>query len=303
MHAAQKLSSELPEVRGVQVGLIGSGIQKSLTPAMHMREGREHGLRYAYELFDLSVLRVGVESLPELIRQAEEAGYAGLNITHPCKQAAIQFVDELSGDASTIGAINTIVFRKGRRIGHNTDWWGFFEGVRRRLPDADVSELVLLGAGGAGVAIAHALALMGGRVLHVYDIARERAEALKASLEGHHPGCRIAVTSDLPAVMGLARGVVNATPIGMNGHPGLPLDVRLLRPTQWVAEVVYFPLVTQFLSEARRMGCLTVDGGGMAVFQAVKAFELFTGVRPDAERMAAHFEQLCGAGAPSAQGV
>src|SRR5689334_11789008 len=107
------------------VGLIGAGIQASRTPAMHMQEGAEQGLRYTYELLDLEKLGVGAEALPDLIAKAEREGYAGLNITFPCKQSVIPLLTDLSDDAKALGAVNTVVLRDGKRTGHNTDWWGF----------------------------------------------------------------------------------------------------------------------------------------------------------------------------------
>ena len=116
-------------------GLIGYGIQGSLTPAMHEQEGAAQGLRYVYRRIDLQALGLGAESLPELMTAAERTGFDGLNITFPCKQAVIPLLHELSEDAAALGAVNTVVLRDGRRIGHNTDASGFAEGFRRGLPD------------------------------------------------------------------------------------------------------------------------------------------------------------------------
>src|SRR5918995_3657620 len=113
------------------VGLIGAGIQASRTPAMHEREGAEQGLRYIYKLIDLQALNLGVEALPDLLLAAERMGFAGLNITHPCKQAVIPLLHDLSEDARVLNAVNTVVLRDGRRIGHNPDWWGLAESFRR----------------------------------------------------------------------------------------------------------------------------------------------------------------------------
>lgn len=139
------------------VGLIGAGIQASLTPAMHEREGAAQGLRYIYRLIDLATLGLGVEALAELITAAGRMGFAGLNITHPCKQSVIPLLDDLSDDARSLGAVNTVVFKDGKRVGHNTDWFGFAENFRRGLPDARRDHVVQLGAGGAGSAVAHAV--------------------------------------------------------------------------------------------------------------------------------------------------
>jgi shikimate dehydrogenase len=282
--------------RSLQVGLIGAGIGKSLTPAMHMREGQLQGLDYAYELLDFASLGVGPEALPSLIAKAEAKGFAGLNITHPCKRAAIDWVDELSSDAEILQSINTIVFANGRRLGHNTDWFGFAESFRRWLPEARLDAVVQLGAGGAGIAVAHAIALLGARHLTIFDIDPIRAEALADQLGRRHPHCVFVAGQDLPSAMAKADGLAHATPTGMASYPGLPLDPDLLHAKHWVAEIVYFPLETALLKAARERGCRTLDGGGMAVFQAVRAFELFTGATPDAERMTAHFKELAGEG-------
>ena len=276
-----------------RAGLIGSGIQRSLTPAMHMAEGAAQGLDYRYELLDLD-LRGGAEFLLQVVREAEERGFCGLNITFPCKQQVIGLLDELSDDAARLGAVNTVVLRDGRRIGHNTDWWGFAQGLRLQLPQADLTNVVQLGAGGAGAATAFAVLQLGARALTIFDVDPARARQLAAAMAGHFPDAVVTAGSDLRRAMGAASGLVHATPTGMDKHPGLPLPAEFLYPRLWVAEIVYFPLETALLTEARRRGCSVADGGGMAVFQAVGAFALFTGREADADRMRAHFRSLTG---------
>jgi shikimate dehydrogenase len=280
----------------ILLGLIGAGIQRSLTPAMHEREGDAHGLRCLYQLIDLERMQQGVDALPRLLDAAEAMGFVGLNITHPAKQAVIPLLDELSEEARAIGAVNTVVFKDGRRIGHNTDCWGFAEGLRRGLPDAQLRRVVQLGAGGAGAATAHAALAMGAQQLEIFDTDPERASALAASLCQRFGSDRAVAPGDLGAAMAAADGLIHATPTGTAGHPGLPLPAAMLRPSHWVAEIVYFPLHTALIETAARIGCRTATGGGMAVFQAVKAFELFTGIVPDGERMQQHFAALQAAG-------
>ncbi len=278
--------------RQLHVGLIGAGIGRSLTPAMHMREGEHCGLSYRYDLIDLDARGLSVSDLPALIDEAEAMGFAGLNITHPCKQAAVALVDELSPDAQTLRSINTIVFDGRRRIGHNTDWWGFAESFRRGLAGVSLDHVVQLGAGGAGVAVAHAMAEMGAHSVEIFDLEPSRARALVDQLQPAHAACRFSVGHNLAAALDVADGLIHATPTGMAAHPGLPLDAQLLSDRLWVAEIVYFPIETALVKRARQTGCRVLDGGGMAVFQAVKAFELFTGIRPAAERMMQHFNSL-----------
>ncbi len=279
-------------------GLIGAGIQASRTPAMHEREGAEQGLRLVYRLIDLDVLGLGPEALDELLTAAERLGFAGLNITYPCKQAVVPLLHDLSEEARALGAVNTVVLRDGRRIGHNTDVTGFAESFRRGLPDVAREQVVQLGAGGAGAAVAHALLSEGVGRLCISDTEPERAAALAESLGTRFGAGRAEACTDLAAAVAAADGLVNCTPVGMAKLPGTPLPVALLRPALWVAEIVYFPLETELLRAARALGCRTLDGGGMAVFQAVGAFRLFTGRAPDADRMLAHFAEMARASGP-----
>jgi shikimate dehydrogenase len=281
-------------VNGYLVGLVGAGIGPSLSPALHEREAAELGLRYTYRRLDLDVLGTAPRDVGELVAAARRLGFAGLNITHPCKQLVLDHLDELSPDAAALGAVNTVVFTGGRAVGHNTDWSGFARSVARGLPDAPLGRVVLMGAGGAGAAVAHAALTLGTDRLVVVDTDAGRAEGLAAALrERFGAGRALAARPDrLGEHLRHADGLVHATPTGMAAHPGLPLDPEHLRPELWVADVVYRPLETELVTAARALGCRTLDGGGMAVFQAVDAFRLFTGVEPDAERMLRHFQTL-----------
>jgi shikimate dehydrogenase len=262
------------------VGLIGAGIGSSLSPPLHEREAAELGVPYAYRTLDIDVLR---RDVGELLAAARDAGYAGLNVTHPGKQRVIAHLDELDEAAAAIGAVNTVVIRDGRTTGHNTDAAGFAASVRRGLPDAVLDRVVLLGAGGAGSALAHALRGLGVAELTIVDKDRRRAGALARAV-----GARVGEAGDVAG----ADGLVHATPTGMEGHPGIALDPGLLHPRLWVADIVYRPLETELLRAARARGCRTLDGGGMVVMQAAASFERFTGVRPDVERMLRHFAEL-----------
>jgi shikimate dehydrogenase len=280
--------------QSILVGLIGAGIQSSLSPAMHEREGAAQGLRYSYRLIDLDLLGLTAAALPDLLASAEREGFSGLNITFPCKQAVIEWLDELSPDAREIGAINTVLFTGGRRIGHNTDWRGFAESFRRALPDVRRERVVLFGAGGAGAAVAHALLTLQTRELVLVDTDTRRARELAVALCRRFGAGRAIAMDDPEAAMRGADGMVNATPVGMAEFPGMPLPAKLLSRELWVSEIVYFPLQTQLLREARARGCRTMAGDGMAVFQAVEAFRLFSGRPADTERMLAHFAELTG---------
>lgn len=273
----------------ILAGLIGAGIQASRSPSLHEHEGDAQGLRYLYRLIDLDALDLEPSALPELLTAAQRMGFTGLNITYPCKQAVIPLLDELSDEAAAIGAVNTVVLLDGKRVGHNTDALGFAEGFRRGLPDVARQRVVQMGAGGAGAAVAHALLSQGVEELTLFEVDPARAHALVDNLSRHFGRGRALVGVDLSAAMAKADGLVNTTPIGMTKLPGTPVPPELLKASLWVAEIVYFPLETQLLRDARALGCQTLDGSVMAVFQAVKAFELFSGRQADADRMLKHF--------------
>ncbi len=274
------------------IGLIGAGIQKSLTPAMQEEEASHHGLRLHYQLIDLDRSAEGAAQLPALIAAARTMGFAGLNITFPCKQAVIPLLDELSDEARAMGAVNTVVFKDGKATGHNTDGSGWARGFQRALPNADLARVVLLGTGGAGSAIAHAALRLGTGHLVLVDREADRAQALAGSLNATHGAGRVSADTDVAQALQGATGLIHATPTGMAKLPGLPLPAALLHAGLWVSEVVYFPLETELLREARARGCAVSDGGGMAVGQAIGAFELFTGRAADAARVDAHFRRL-----------
>jgi shikimate dehydrogenase len=243
-----------------------------------------------YQLIDLAA--AGVEALPELMRAVRVMNFAGLNITFPCKQAVIPLLDALSDEAQAIGAVNTVVREGERLVGHNTDASGWSWGFERALPKADVSRVVLLGAGGAGAAVGYAALGLGVSELSIFDVDPTRAAALASNLRRFFGDRKVAPARDLKTALRSATGLIHCTPTGMNGHAGMPLDEKLLRPSMWLSEIVYVPLETELLKAARRIGCATADGGTMNVGQAIRGFKLFTGLEADAARMDAHFRRL-----------
>ena len=271
-----------PVLRG---GLLGRGIQGSLSPRMHEAEGARLGLRYEYRLFDFDRLELEDSELRQLIGKLKIAGYAGFNVTHPFKERVVAMLDRLSEDAAAVGAVNTVVFESEAIVGHNTDCWGFAESFRRGLKTSRLDHVVLLGAGGAGRAVAKALFDLGAQRVSIFDTDSGKAARLAKALgEG-----RASHLADVEAGLTNADGVVNATPLGMAKYSGMPVEANWLRSEMWVADIVYFPAETELLRCARAAGCQTLPGAGMAVFQAVRAFELITGHAPDWDQMAGHF--------------
>ncbi|KQZ78335.1 shikimate dehydrogenase [Mesorhizobium sp. Root157] len=271
------------------MGLIGRGIQSSRTPRMHECEARRLGIGYSYLLLDFDRLGLGDEAIGDVVGAAQAAGFHGLNITHPFKQSVIPVLDQLSSDAQAIGAVNTVVFDGKAKHGHNTDSWGFAESFSDAMSDARMDHVAMFGAGGAGAAVAHALIKIGVGRLSIVDSEASRADELAARMAAMF-GTRVASSLGTEETIRAVDGIVNATPVGMEKYPGTPFDTALLASDQWVADIIYFPTETELLRKARVAGCRTLPGTGMAIYQAVRAFELFSGREADRSAMAGHFE-------------
>jgi shikimate dehydrogenase len=275
------------------VGLIGTGVTPSLTPPLHMAEAAALGIPYVYRPIDMSELELSPDDLGDILSWCERLGFDAVNVTHPCKQRVIEHLDRVDSTAAALGAVNTVLFTPEGRVGYNTDTTGFEQAFATGMPGVALGRVTQLGAGGAGSAVADALLRLGVRHLTIIDLDPMRAGELAAQLaERHAARVEIAGTEDLPAALAVSDGVVHCTPTGMAEHPGMPFAAELLRPDLWVADIVYRPLVTELLSAARDAGCVTLDGGRMAVHQAVDAFELITGRRPDPQRMIREFHDL-----------
>ncbi len=184
----------------VLAGLIGSGIQASRTPAMHEHEGDAQGMRYLYRLIDIDVLDLDINALPRLLEGAQQCGFTGLNITFPCKQAVIPLLDELSDEARGIGAVNTVVFKDGKRIGHNTDCLGLPK-VSSAVGPAPKSGAD--GCRGRRCSRGSCAVERGRRMcLTVFEVDPQRAQGLVDNLNSHFGAGRAQVGLDLPAAMG-----------------------------------------------------------------------------------------------------
>jgi shikimate dehydrogenase len=273
------------------LGLIGAKIGRSISPAMHEAAARALGLDLHYHLIDTDRLGLGEQDLPRLLDSARLLGFTGLNVTHPFKEAVVRYLDMVEGVAAALGCVNTVVFREGRMIGHNTDHSGFVAGWERALPGIKPGRAALIGAGGAGRAIAHALVALGAAALRVTDLDPGRAQALAGELRAAHPALSVAVAPDARAAAEGADGVVNATPVGMHAYPGNPVPAAVLDGMKWASDAVYTPLETEFIVAARRAGAAVMTGQELAIGQAVDAFALFLGRPAPVDAMRAAFLQ------------
>jgi len=278
--------------RKVLVGLIGANIMKSLSPALHIDAFAAAGIEGYYHLMDVDVLKG--RRLPQLLDAVKTAGFAGTNVTFPFKQDVLALLDEIDREAAQIGAVNSVTIAPdGRTTGYNTDRRGFRRNFEEGLgrARAEAATVVLVGAGGAGRAVAFALMDLGAAVVVLYDRDNAQAAALMKDLARHYDASRCRLATDLEREIAEADGVVNATPVGMHGFPGNPVPVAALRAEHWAADVIYTPIETAFIKAAAGKGAKVLTGGGMCVHQAAEAFRLFVGVEPDIKRMHRTFAQ------------
>jgi shikimate dehydrogenase len=281
--------------RRILLGLIGSNILKSLSPALHEHALRAAGFSGHYHLMDIDVLME--RDLRSLFSSVKATGFTGINVTFPFKEAIIPFLDQVSDDAKQIGAVNTVTIDpKGRTKGYNSDCSGFRRSFEHTLTKsaAEGKSVVLVGAGGAGRAVAFALMQLGAKSILVHDQDEPRARKLAENVVFHF-GPRAEVLKQLNEQVAAADGLVNATPLGMQGFPGQPIPSELMQAHHWVADVVYTPIETELLRMAKNKGARTLDGAGMCVYQAVEAFRLFTGVTPDPREMHKEFSRALAA--------
>ena len=269
------------------MGLLGAPISHSASPAMHERAAEALGLRCHYHLIEIA--GAGREQLKGVLEGVRRLGFAGINVTFPYKEAVLDLLDEISPDAAPIGAVNLVLVRDGRLIGHNTDRSGFARAVAPLVSASSHGAVALIGAGGVGRAIAFALAGLGIRELRIFDSEPGKAAHLAERLDGQ---LKTGASDSVEEALRGAVGVVNGSPVGMLPDRGTPVPDGLLHPGLWVADAVYSPLWTPLLTAARAKGAKVLTGRELAIHQAVRAFELFTGHVPSIVEMGIAFDAV-----------
>ena len=276
-----------PADRRFLTGLIGAPIAHSASPAMHERAAEALGTRCHYQLIE--VAGADRDELRRLLDGVRRLGFAGVNVTFPYKEAVVSLLDELSPGAQAIGAVNTVVVRDGRLIGHNTDTTGFARAITELVRDPARSIVAVIGAGGVGRAITFALAGIGVAEIRIFDTDRAKATLLAGQI-GKRGNASVAGSVE-DAVRG-ATGIVNGSPVGMLPNRGTPVPDALLHKDLWVADAVYTPLWTPLLNAAKAEGAEVMTGRELAIYQAADAFELFTGLKPSAAEMGNAFDAV-----------
>ena len=285
----------IPKRAKYLIGLIGAPIAQSAAPAMHEAAGDALGVRCHYQLIE--VAGADAAGLRALLDGVRRLGFAGVNVTFPYKEAVVPLLDEMSPGARAIGAVNTVVVRDGRLVGHNTDTTGFERAIVDVIAASNRGAVALIGAGGVGKAIAFALANLGVAELSIFDADRAKAEALSMQLRGR---LQARVADDVANALQGAAGVVNATPVGMLPDRGMAVPEALLHRDLWVADAVYTPLWTPLLLAAKAKGASVMTGRDLAVYQAADAFELFTGLKPPAAAIGNAFDAVMASRYPAA---
>lgn len=258
--------------------VIGSPIAHSRSPQLHRHWLAAYGLRGYYIPMDIAP-----NDLERVIRMMPAMGFVGCNVTIPYKEKVLSIADQITDRATLIGAANTLIFRKdGGVMADNTDGYGFIENLKQGAPgwDPKTTTAVVMGAGGAARAVVAALADAGVPQILLTNRTRVRADKLKEDF-----GKRVQVHDWVQAgnIIEDANLVVNTTSLGMVGKPELRVPLDALRPGMVVTDLVYAPLKTRLLAEAEAAGCITVDGLGMLLHQAVPCFERWFGLRPDVD--------------------
>jgi shikimate dehydrogenase len=256
-------------------GVIGTPIDHSKSPKLHQYWLKKHDIKGYYVPLD-----VAPGDLASVIRMMPRMGFVGANVTIPHKEAALSLADLVTDRASLIGAANTLIFREDGKIhADNTDGYGFVANLRQHAPDwvPDAGPVTVLGAGGACRAVIASLLDIGATKIYLSNRTRDRAEDLRRDfgtkievIDWHHAG----------NVLEDSMTVVNTTSLGMSGKPELRVPLDGLRKGALVTDLVYTPLETRLLREARAAGCVVVDGLGMLLHQAVPGFERWFGTRP-----------------------
>lgn len=259
-------------------GVIGSPVAHSRSPALHGYWLRRYGIRGHYIPMDIAQ-----GDLREALRMMPKLGFVGCNVTIPHKEAVLQLADVITDRAALIGAANTLIFRKDGKIhADNTDGAGFVANLRQNAPHWKPASgpAVVFGAGGAARAVVAALIEVGVPEIRLTNRTRARAEAIKSDFGG-----KISVYEwvQAPAMLEGAATVVNTTALGMTGKSDFNVPLHTLEPSALVTDIVYTPLMTQFLIEAQDKGCTVVDGLGMLLHQAAPGFERWFGHRPEVD--------------------
>lgn len=258
----------------IKLGLVGEGIAKSQSPDLHERLGASLGLPVRYDLLD----SLGVEGFdfPSAIQTLRDEGYRGTNVTFPFKEKAAELADIRGEGVRRVGTANTLLFDADGLRAANTDYTGFISAYRHSFGDQPAGDVLLVGAGGVGRAVACALGELAVSCIHILERDSVRAESLSRDLNAMGITAECITPEQAQQTLPHWQGVVNCSPIGHINHPGCPIDTAELSTQHWVFDAVYIPAHTELLNAAHQAGAKTLSGVDLFVFQGVDAFRFFT---------------------------
>jgi shikimate dehydrogenase len=263
-----------PEGPPLRLGLIGDNILRSQAPRLHVGAGRLCGFRVEYDLLIPADLRL---SLDAMLDRCRDEGYRGLNITYSYKERVIEKLRIDDGIVSAIAACNTVIVEGSRILGFNTDYTGFIRAFRHFFGGVPPGVVALVGAGGVGRALAFAFGSLGASRLKAFDSERSKAQALSDALCSTFDGLAVEVVESVADVAAGVDGLVNCTPLGMDGKPGTTVPRAVIGGQEGAIDAVYTPVDTAFLNDARTGGLRVMSGYELFFFQGVDAFKIFTG--------------------------
>ena len=273
----------------LKLGLLGNGIGRSRSPFLHELIGRAYGLEVTYLPIDLSAQQqVNIE---DELQRCQQQGFNGVNVTHPYKRAAFQYVTPMAGFPQGLTSVNTVLFDGNMMRANNTDFSGFCHAYRDQFGGgSNPGRVLMLGTGGVGLAIAFGLMQLNASELVVYDTEVERAQELISNLKGATIPVRQAGDSLVDEML-QADGLINATPVGMYQYPGNPFPLEGFSLQRWAFDAVYTPENTEFLQQCKQHDIETLSGFKLFLYQGVDAFQYFSGISVDANRVETLFLQ------------
>ncbi|MCO7245939.1 shikimate dehydrogenase [Halomonas sp. Mc5H-6] len=270
----------------IKLGLVGEGIAQSQSPDLHERLGASVGLPVRYDLVDSR----GVMdfNFPSAIQTLRAEGYRGTNVTFPFKEKAAQLAEIRGEGVRRVGTANTLLFDKDGLRAENTDYTGFISAYRHSFGDQPAGDVLLIGAGGVGRAVACALGELAVSHIHILEHDVSRAESLSRDLNAMGINATCITSEKAQRKLPHWQGVVNCSPIGHINHPGCPIDTAGLGTQHWVFDAVYIPAHTELLNAAHQAGAKTLSGVDLFVFQGVDAFRFFTADHIAPEQIDSH---------------
>ena len=269
-------------MKRVRLGLIGDHIAASQAPRLHTLAGAIRGIAVRYDLLVPAEIGLGFDALFD---RCAGGRYRGINVTHPYKERAAARVEIESPLVRAIGAVNLVRFEPERQRGFNTDYSGLLCAWHAKFGTDAPGVVCQTGAGGAGRAVAFALAALGAQAIRLVDVDRSRARTLAASLRAVYPTLDATEVSSLEEASANAQGLVNCSPVGMIGHAGTPIPRRFMQDAAWAFDAVYTPVDTQFLTDAAQAGLDTLSGFELFFHQGADGLEIFFGGSVDRVRL------------------